>query len=530
MVTINQQAGIPLLKADSTPAAGKEKTAGTESFLSFFSKSLNKPLYAFSNTVKAGESITKPMQSNRSAAIQNGDSAKPVLSDDKAVVRPDQTKETQPTKETHTAAAKADAGVKPETAEKPAEKKTEEKQEQGEENKKSPEAVELTQKSDQLLAIMDEIIHVLQQAATPSQVPDEGDGGEMPGISSKPTAAAVNDELQKLLAGLVETAEQLEGTKTAEHALAFAKKLQQLLGKDSFEALVREELEITVNKDVSLESLTGKMLSEAENAKMHLVQTSLQEITIPAMKAAAPQTPSVTKGIEVPEENEENAAQASVHEEKTIITEQAGNGTPSEQTEDGMREKPGFAGADSKETESASELKPQILAETAPNLKELQQETIITEPVRMQNFSRADVTRQIVEKAETMFREDKTEMILQLRPESLGKISLKVIHERGEIVARFVAENEQVKAILEGNMQFLKDSLQKSGVMVQSLEVSVGQQGAEQQRDDRRNEAFERQEPKASVKPQKVLVQPVYGYGSTTGNYSVETTEIDLTA
>lgn len=39
-----------------------------------------------------------------------------------------------------------------------------------------------------------------------------------------------------------------------------------------------------------------------------------------------------------------------------------------------------------------------------------------------------------------------------------------------------MAESEQVKAILESNMQMLRDALEKSGVDIQSLSVSVGQQ------------------------------------------------------
>jgi len=93
---------------------------------------------------------------------------------------------------------------------------------------------------------------------------------------------------------------------------------------------------------------------------------------------------------------------------------------------------------------------------------------------------KTSVFQQVVEKAETFLSEDKTEMVIQLKPESLGKISLRVIHERGEIVARFMAESDQVKAILESNMQLLRDSLHKSGVSVQSLSVSVGQQNTGQ--------------------------------------------------
>lgn len=84
------------------------------------------------------------------------------------------------------------------------------------------------------------------------------------------------------------------------------------------------------------------------------------------------------------------------------------------------------------------------------------------------------VTNQVIMKVKLMAGENKQEMEMHLKPDSLGKLSLKIIHERGEILAKITAENEQVKGIIESNMQMLKDALEKSGFNVQSLSVSVG--------------------------------------------------------
>ncbi|NLX63700.1 MAG: flagellar hook-length control protein FliK [Clostridiaceae bacterium] len=92
------------------------------------------------------------------------------------------------------------------------------------------------------------------------------------------------------------------------------------------------------------------------------------------------------------------------------------------------------------------------------------------------------VTNQVAMKIKVMAGENKQEMEMQLKPESLGRLTLKIIHERGEILARITAENQQVKAILESNMQMLKDALERSGLNVQNLSVS-----AENNRDNRHN-------------------------------------------
>jgi len=528
MVIINQQSSFPFLKADTTLQEGKERIAGTDSFLSYLDKSRSKPLQTIDNSPKVAERTTKPLKRNIVTAGKDETVIKTEPSE--VPVESKQLNETQPeinSEQTTTADVEVLKETKAMVEAMP--EKTEEDKDPEDAESQAPQ-FEQTQKAEQLLAVMDEIIKVLEQAATPTQTVKEVSSDNASGVSLQPLDA-VHDELSKLLADLTETAAQLDGTKTAAKAMAFASRLQQFLGEDSFESLVQDGLEISVSKVVSFEELAGKMLNEAENAKLHLVQTSLQEITIPALKAATPKTTLVS---EVAIESEESTVQ--VPEEKVAVVENANSGSLQEEAESGLQEKPQLKTSFSKKTESAAELKPQTMHEAAPDVKmpfTEPVETVNTQPVKPQSVLKADVTAQIVEKAETMFREEKTEMVMQLKPDSLGKISLKVVHERGEIIARFVAETEQVKAILEGNMQLLKDSLQKSGVMVQSLEVSVGQQGGDHRgnRDNRNNEAAPPVEPKASAIQQRGLRQPAYGYGGTAaGYYSNESSEIDLTA
>ncbi len=42
-------------------------------------------------------------------------------------------------------------------------------------------------------------------------------------------------------------------------------------------------------------------------------------------------------------------------------------------------------------------------------------------------------------------------------------------------MAKFVAENQQVREVLQANMQLLKDSLERQGLVVQGFSVSVQQ-------------------------------------------------------
>jgi flagellar hook-length control protein FliK len=95
-------------------------------------------------------------------------------------------------------------------------------------------------------------------------------------------------------------------------------------------------------------------------------------------------------------------------------------------------------------------------------------------PVKAQTVSKAEIINQIVKKAEIVFKEALPEMRMQLEPENLGKLTLKIAVEKGLITAKFVAESYEVKKTIESNFNELKDMLQEKGLVVQNLSVSVG--------------------------------------------------------
>ena len=88
-----------------------------------------------------------------------------------------------------------------------------------------------------------------------------------------------------------------------------------------------------------------------------------------------------------------------------------------------------------------------------------------------------DVIKQVAEHVDVNVLEDKSEMIIKLKPDHLGKVTVEIAVENGNITAKFLAESRKVKEILEANMQDLKDHLASQGMVVQDLSVSVGNDG-----------------------------------------------------
>lgn len=85
------------------------------------------------------------------------------------------------------------------------------------------------------------------------------------------------------------------------------------------------------------------------------------------------------------------------------------------------------------------------------------------------------VLDQIVERIKVSVIEEQAQMNIQLKPEHLGKLSMEVISKQGTMTARFTVENEKVKEAIEQNIQTLKETLESRGLVIEELEVTVGQ-------------------------------------------------------
>ncbi|KAE9637039.1 flagellar hook-length control protein FliK [Defluviitalea raffinosedens] len=137
---------------------------------------------------------------------------------------------------------------------------------------------------------------------------------------------------------------------------------------------------------------------------------------------------------------------------------------------------------------------------------------------------------QMVEHIKVNITEDTTEMNLQLKPDHLGNLSLKIITERGIITAQFVAESQTVKEIIEANFNQLKDVLQEQGFLIQNLEVSV-----KQEFQDQGSNFMERNTSKSAKRIREILSDlsddSVENYNAEYNNpYRRSDSEIDFSA
>ncbi|MBU5677417.1 flagellar hook-length control protein FliK [Alkaliphilus sp. MSJ-5] len=81
---------------------------------------------------------------------------------------------------------------------------------------------------------------------------------------------------------------------------------------------------------------------------------------------------------------------------------------------------------------------------------------------------------EIAQKAGAFLSKDRNEMSIQLTPENLGKISIKIGLNDGTLTGKIYAENYSVKEIIETNLNQLRDALEEKGLSISGLEVHVG--------------------------------------------------------
>ncbi len=84
-----------------------------------------------------------------------------------------------------------------------------------------------------------------------------------------------------------------------------------------------------------------------------------------------------------------------------------------------------------------------------------------------------EIIDHIVKNAELLLRANVSELKIQLKPEFLGRLTIKVALEDGAVIARLITENHQVKHMLESNLNSLKQSLESQGIKVERAEVNV---------------------------------------------------------
>lgn len=92
-----------------------------------------------------------------------------------------------------------------------------------------------------------------------------------------------------------------------------------------------------------------------------------------------------------------------------------------------------------------------------------------------------NIFNQILDGTKLSISEDVSEMLLKLKPDNLGNLSMKISIERGMMVARFEVESQIVKEAIESNLEDLRNALSDKGFEVKEFNVSVNKDSDNQE-------------------------------------------------
>lgn len=95
------------------------------------------------------------------------------------------------------------------------------------------------------------------------------------------------------------------------------------------------------------------------------------------------------------------------------------------------------------------------------------------------NQQTREIMDQIMDYMKVQLKPGMEQLEMQLHPESLGTVHIQLSTKGGEVTAQFQVQNETVKAVIEGQIVTLQESLKEQGVKVEAVQVTVENHGFE---------------------------------------------------
>lgn len=233
-------------------------------------------------------------------------------------------------------------------------------------------------------------------------------------------------------------------------------------------------------KDVSA-VLTNEELAAKLTQLMQSVEDILKsaEVTPEAVLESMPEQLPVQSFGQMEEQASEvksaskNEADRDMPEQENASADSAGNHIEFEavkETERGQSGQQNTRQQNSSQTQTTSQADQfvQMVSEHAP--QQISEngfsELTVAEQIRQ-------IADQILEKVRVVINPSHTSMELTLNPESLGKVNLNIVSRQGSMTAQFTVQNEVAKEAVESQITVLRENLEKQGLKVDAIEVTV---------------------------------------------------------
>jgi len=89
------------------------------------------------------------------------------------------------------------------------------------------------------------------------------------------------------------------------------------------------------------------------------------------------------------------------------------------------------------------------------------------------NLPAQKIIDSVIGKIKQTIIENKTQIEIKLVPESLGKLTVKIVSEEGKLSANIEVKNIEVKQVIDSGIQKIKENLGQNGIYVDQINVSL---------------------------------------------------------
>jgi flagellar hook-length control protein FliK len=110
-----------------------------------------------------------------------------------------------------------------------------------------------------------------------------------------------------------------------------------------------------------------------------------------------------------------------------------------------------------------------------PTVEKVQQSEILSTGIEVTNAREDSPQLQIIEAVRTQIRQNNQIITLQIKPDILGAVQIKLSPQKGKgFKAEITAEKAETQALLQKNIEELTEKLQKQGLRIEDIQVSLG--------------------------------------------------------
>jgi flagellar hook-length control protein FliK len=112
---------------------------------------------------------------------------------------------------------------------------------------------------------------------------------------------------------------------------------------------------------------------------------------------------------------------------------------------------------------------------------------VINEQARLAEAPKTEIVTQVTSQIDQMLKNNRSELRVQLYPEELGHIDLKIISTKDGIGVTMIADKASTQDALMSNMNNLKQNIEQAGIQLSNLNIGQGQNSNSQNSSDQQN-------------------------------------------